>query len=372
MPLRSLKALVSGKQAGHTAVGLNSLVLGDSQGQTIYATVSNVGLFRSRDGGTSWELIFIEIGHENRPEVDPTNPDQIYISKYASGKTGLYQSEDGGDTWTAMPTPMPDIILGNFRAFVNPHNGTLYGALFSDLTDVLLGLYRFDEPNQTWIRLEESGLLDETTAVTVVGFDPLDPQTMYAGLFGGLVIQSTDAGQTWSAHSQSPLDNITELVINPVGGDLWMCGPGGILPGGLYRYDGDEWLSMYSSLYYPTAVRNIILDPDAADPQSQHIWIAAVQDGLLKSEDGGQNWSSIGPGTEAVALNPLDPQTIYGGSPEGLSKTSDGGASWQPSNEGLTGIVPSYLAVNPLNPAVIYGLLFVFLVHKTAANHGSN
>ena len=334
---------------------VDSLVLGDSQGQTLYATVGNVGLFRSMDGSASWELIFIEIGHLNRPEVDPTNPGRLYISKYASGKTGLYLSEDGGDTWTAMPTPIPDIILGFFRAFVNPHNGTLYGALFSDLTDVLLGLFRFDEPNQTWIRLEESGLLDETTAVTAVGFDPLNPQIMYAGIFGGQVIQSTDAGQTWFSHSQSPLDNITELVVNPVGGELWMCGPGGTLPGGLYRYDGDEWLSMYSSPYYPTAVRNIILDPGAADPLNQQIWIAAVQDGLLKSEDGGQNWSSIGPGTEAVALNPLDPQTIYRGSPDGLSKTSDGGASWQPANEGLTGIVPSNLAVNPLNPAVIYG-----------------
>jgi photosystem II stability/assembly factor-like uncharacterized protein len=332
------------------------LALGDSQGEIVYAVLKNVGLFRSRNGGESWALIFIEIGHENRVEVDPTNPDRLYIAKPG---VALYRSEDGGDTWTAMTQPIPGTNTNRFFAFVNPHNSTLFGALFSDPSDFSCvsgcGLFRFDETNQTWIRLEEAGLLDDTTPVSVVGFDPVDPQTMYAGLIGGLVIQSTDGGQTWSAHSQSPLDYIRELVVNPAGGELWICGPGGLEPGGLYRYYGDEWVSMYTSPYELTKVRSIVLGPNAIDAQTQHIWIAA--DGVLKSEDGGQSWAILIPmQAEAIALNPLHPETIYGGSPGGVDKTSDGGVSWQRINEGLTGIVPSFMGVNPHNPAIVYGV----------------
>jgi hypothetical protein len=170
------------------------------------------------------------------------------------------------------------------------------------------------------------------------------------------VIQSTDGGQTWSNHSSTPLSYIKELVVNPVGREPWVCSPGGLKPGGLYKYDGDAWVSMY--VYDPnqfTLVRDIIFDPDAADAQTQHIWISANLAGVVKSEDGGQSWSSIGADGEAIALNPEYPQTIYSGSPDGVSKTSDGGVSWQPINEGLTGVVPRFLGVNPLNPAIIYG-----------------
>lgn len=341
---------------------VESLALGDSQGEIVYAIVKNVGLFRSRDGGANWDLIFIEIGHENQLEVDPTNPDRLYISKphNVKGTAGLYRSEDGGDTWALLPPPIPGTSAG-FYAFVNPHHGTLFGALSSDplgpTCEYGCGLFRFDELNQTWIRLEENGLLDETTPVSAVGFDPEDPDTMYAGLIGGLVLESIDGGETWSSLGQTPLDYIKRLVVNPVGRAPWVCGPGAQLPGGLYRYDGDQWISMYSSPQPSANVRNLVFDPSAADVDTQSIWIAACFDGVLKSEDGGQSWTLITPmRSEAIALNPSHPQTIYSGSNEGIAKTDDGGASWQIVNEGLTGIVPYHMGVSPHTPAVVYGV----------------
>jgi photosystem II stability/assembly factor-like uncharacterized protein len=316
-------------------------------------------LFRSRDGGASWELIFIEIGYLNEPEIDPTNPARLYIANQIHENAGLYRSEDGGDTWVAMPQPIPGVNPRVFLAFVNPHDGTLFGALRADLDspscDFGCGLFRFDEMSQTWIRLEENSLLNENTGVTAVAFDPQDPNTLYAGLVGGQVLKSIDGGDTWSSHSQTPFSYIQGLAVNPVGGDLWVYSIGGILPGGLYRYDGDEWVSMYTSPNLFTSVRNIVFDSDAENVQTQHIWIAA--DGVQKSEDGGQNWSMIGSeGGAAIALNPSHPQTIYGGnSGLGVFKTVDGGTNWQPVNEGMTGIVPNFMAVNPLNPSIVYG-----------------
>jgi hypothetical protein len=113
---------------------IEALALGDSQGEIVYAVVQDGGLFRSRDGGASWELIMIDVGHANRLEVDPTNRDRLYMAKPRNvrGTEGLYQSEDGGDTWTRMPSLIPDIQTSGAYAFVNPHNGTLFGALSAD------------------------------------------------------------------------------------------------------------------------------------------------------------------------------------------------------------------------------------------------
>lgn len=351
------------KTSGPYGGWVEYLALGDEQGEIIYAVVKNVGLFRSRDGGESWELIFIEIGHENRVTVDTTNPDRLYIAKHGYQKDSLYRSEDGGDTWFVMPKPVPDTDINGFLAFVNPHNGTLFGALFvspGDLCNWVCGLFRFDETDQTWIRLEETGLLDETTPVSAVAFDPHEPNTMFAALVGGRVLKSVDGGQTWSLHSESPMDYVRELVVNPVGGELWMCGPladGAQKPGGLFRYDGTQWVSMYSSPQPFANVRNIIFDPDASGVDAQRIWIAASGNGLLTSEDGGQNWANSGPDrSEAIALSPIYSETIYSGSNEGVSKTSDGGASWQTINQGLTGIVPYHMGVSPHDPAVVYGV----------------
>ncbi|HDQ71381.1 MAG TPA: hypothetical protein ENN19_04710, partial [Chloroflexi bacterium] len=339
------------------------LALGDGQGEIVYAIVNNVGLFRSRNGGESWEWLFLT-GHSDRVEVDPTNPDRLYIARATHHDRNLYRSEDGGDTWTAMPP-----ILGNdpsFYAFVKPGDGTLFVAHYD--TDIPCpsgcGLLRFDEINQSWVQLEEAGLLDDTTPVSKVAFDPHDPDIMYAGLFGGLVLKSEDGGETWSSLGQPPTDDFNELQVNPVTREVWATcgGRNSSLPGGLYRHDGSEWVSMYTSPQLPSpAVWNIIF-ANAPDVNTQQIWIAADTDGLLRSNDGGQTWLRLGHDeaglgqVNAIALNPAHPETIYGGTHEGISKTNDGGATWQLVNEGLTGIIAQQMAVSPHDPAVVYGV----------------
>ena len=183
------------------------LALGDEESEIVYVILKNVGLFRSRDGEESWELIFIEIGHENRVTGDPTNPERLYIVKHAAENTGLFRSEDRGDTWTALPHPLPGTDLNGFFAFVNPHNGALLGALFvspGDQCTWVCGLFQFDQNTQTWIRLEEAGLLDETTPVTSIAFDPQDPDILYAGLVGGQVFKSVDGVRTGSCTANRP------------------------------------------------------------------------------------------------------------------------------------------------------------------------
>lgn len=81
----------------------------------------------------------------------------------------------------------------------------------------------------------------------------------------------------------------------------------------------------------------------------------APPDGLLQSSVGGEYRATIRSDlTESLAPNPMLLNTIRGGTADGSAKTIDGGADWQPGNETLTGMIPGFLGVNPLNPVIVY------------------
>ena len=333
-----------------------TLELGENDHKTLYATVINVGLFRSRTGGASWQLILNGIGWENAVTVDPTDPGRIYMAKRSKG---LYRSDDGGDTWTGLPLPIPGTPPYRLRAFVNPHDGALYGALSSGSYDSTCnagcGLFKYDPASQTWRRLQTTGVLTEATAVTSVGFDPVDSPIIYAGLRDGVVVTSSDGGETWSSLGKTPLPYIARLFVNPIGShEPWICGTADGQEGGLYKYSGGAWVAVDAA---ENRVSDLVFDPTAADASTQTLWIAADH-GVMQSHDGGQTWSALSPGINglmAIALNPANPQVIYSGRyGDGVFVTRDGGASWHNSNQGLSGVVPAWLAVNPSDPAFVY------------------
>jgi photosystem II stability/assembly factor-like uncharacterized protein len=148
-----------------------------------------------------------------------------------------------------------------------------------------------------------------------------------------LVFKSTDGGATWSAD------------ISP---DLGCYGSG----------DLDPSLSGY--------VLSMVLDP--TDRNTLYLG-AFVKQGLLKSNDGGANWSSVGlsPGVRTLVIDPTKPTTLYAGTggpnfdfpsdfpihmSGGVFKSTDGGASW--SSAGLEDTAVTVLAIDPANSSTLY------------------
>ncbi len=81
-----------------------------SDPDVVYAGVEDAALFRSGDGGRSWQELPGLRGHDSGPRwqpgaggmclhtiiVDPSNPDRIYIAISAAG---AFRTDDGGKTW---------------------------------------------------------------------------------------------------------------------------------------------------------------------------------------------------------------------------------------------------------------------------------
>ncbi|HEX8117664.1 MAG TPA: hypothetical protein VF521_10375, partial [Pyrinomonadaceae bacterium] len=181
------------------------------------------GVLKSTDGGQTWRRVSNQTlpdGVIARLEVDPTNPERVYLAQHlttdrsnnVSTAGGFYLSTDGGVNWTKT-------LAGQARDLViHPSDPqTLYATLAARLTTGGAGsppgLYRSTDGGATWANVPvpitglHAGLWDFRVAVT-----PADPERLYAYygtiFFGETRLQvSTNGGATWQARSLSSVDS---------------------------------------------------------------------------------------------------------------------------------------------------------------------
>ena len=184
-----------------------------SAGDTLWVGISAVGVFRSDDGGVTWDLKNAGIPTPGapedapRPEVgycvhnldhDPDRPERLWRQDH----TGVFRSGDGADTWERIETGLPagfgfvmrrDHASG--RLFVVP--------LESDgnriPVDGELRAYVSDDDGESW-RVAGAGW-DESPTFTAVLRGAVDADgngSLAFGTTSGDVWFTTDAGETWS------------------------------------------------------------------------------------------------------------------------------------------------------------------------------
>ncbi len=146
-------------------------------------TDRGVGIYRSKDKGSSWERI-----NASKPllwpkdfTVDPDNPDIIYVGAAdAQGKKegGLYRTEDGGANWKLLASEGPE----HFGAYLDPRRK---GWIYMTLTEGApkCGLYLSKDNGKSFSPV--SGI--PFSNVQRIEFDPADQNVVFATTFGGSV-----------------------------------------------------------------------------------------------------------------------------------------------------------------------------------------
>ena len=330
---------------------VTSILVNPETTTTLYATVSaagssaGIGLFRSVDGGTNWELIVANIGGQfHAADLSVPSPAVIYLNKWGEG---LHRSNDGGDHWISLPISGTDCSL--LRPFAAPGDAsTVYVAADCVFTG---GLYKSNDYGASWITVTD-GLTD--THVTALAFDPVNPQVMFAGTASGNVFTSNDDGTNWTSIGQ-PDHVISNLAVNPFGSrELWATGAdGGGNSGYLWKYVSNKWEKVLPGAEAENQTTSIKFSQEI----SGTMWIGTLE-GSLTSIDGGKTWESIGGPPQqvnALAVDPTDSEVIYlGYNGTGLARTTDGGINWEEINQGLTGVYPTGLAIHPDDPTSVY------------------
>lgn len=184
------------------------------------ATSVGDGVYKSTDAGHTWKHMGLEqTGHISNIAIDPTNANIVYVCAVGQGYTpnaerGVYRSKDGGTSWNLVLKVNSDTGCSGLSMDLGDPK-TLFASTWQLETKPWdlgsggpgSGLFVTHDSGNTWNRLSGHGLPPEGTILgkTAVRVAPTNGKIVYALMEGetGLLYRSADGGQNWTLVQQS-------------------------------------------------------------------------------------------------------------------------------------------------------------------------
>jgi hypothetical protein len=270
----------------------------------LYAGTTHGTVYRSADGGQSWEEIGRIEGFTGLSclAVDPLDPARLLAGMEPAA---LFQSDDGGKTWREDPV-----------------------------------IRRMSETNDWMVPWS-----DAKGHVRTISIDPNDPRRIYLAIEVGGVVRSEDGGETWENVHGGIHDDVHAVAVNPQEGRI-------VYAATRHRFGrsedhGKTWrqINAFEGQGYS---RPLAVNPDRPD----QIFTAAAtvgpggfdrpgvgaECGVFRSDDGGLSWTHLMNGLPAyfksyvdgLDVNPANPSHVALATSDGeVYQSEDGGGSWQ-------------------------------------------
>lgn len=287
---------------GNIGGRLNCIAVHPQNNNIIYTGTPTGGIYKTTNGGTTWQAIFDEQSQLSIATIviDPVDPNTVYagtgdpnISYAAFMGNGIYKSTDAGATWSYLGLAAQSIVS---KIVIDPTNtqilyaGTM-GVPFLQNND--RGLYKSVDGGATW---EQVLFISTDAGIIDLVMDPSNPQVLYAAGWDRIRNNQQNIGSGAAARIYKTID----------GGANWT-----ILTNGLPQQN----------------LSRINLDILPSNPQTLYASIVATDynlQGLYKTTDGGQSWAGVSEG--------------------GLDNDALGGFGWY----------FSHFKVNPFNPDQLF------------------
>ncbi len=218
---------------GQPVQSIGALALAPSDPNVLWAGTgeafirSNVsignGVYRSTDAGRTWRHMGLESsGRVGRIVIDPRDPEVVFVAALGhlygpQQERGVFRTRDGGRSWERILFAGEN--AGAVDIAMNPSNPRI---LFAATWQMIIrpwgrvsggpesGLWRSDDGGDTWTRLEGNGLPRGTMGKIGLGVTPDDPDRIYALIetssneafepfeeHEGVLWRSDDGGRSW-------------------------------------------------------------------------------------------------------------------------------------------------------------------------------
>lgn len=374
--------------------GLSALALGP-RNPSLICLAAGQTVFKSTDDGASWATLVIEAPLNvgiTALALDPDDAEVVYAG--IGGGPGVLKSADGGMTWAPsgrglIATSVEALsfdsspgntlyALGHIGLFTSPDHGASWASLgeislcyFPDAIvvdpsypDTLYvgcstGAFKSYDGGESWARINHGfdGVAHEVCALAI---DPSNPRTLYAGsqrfydfgrYWGNPLYKTTNGGAAWEVKSSglpSHSWHVDALVVDSRNPSTVYAGGPGTGTGypsaqALWRSTngGRNWVEV-SGAGGPPFVSTIAVDP--LDPGTIFCTTGGV---VYKTTNGGATWTTSFPpsGAASLVLDPVHPFTLYVGGHGGISMSLDGGTTWTLLNGGLNNVHVTALAI---------------------------
>ncbi len=316
------------------------------------------GVFRSRDGGDSWEKVLFLSDSVGAVDLamNPENPRILYAGMWraerkpwtlidASEDGGIYKTSDGGDSWEKLGGGLPVGLTGRIGITVSPANPDRVWAIVN-AHDPDGGVYRSDDAGESWTKVNRDRRLRQRHwYYSHIVADPGDENTVYAmntGLF-----RSIDAGRTWEGISV-PHGDVQDLWVNPENPDFMVVANDGGAQVSLTA--GRSWSTLLNQptaeLYRVTTDNRFPYRVYAAQQDNSTISLPSRSSGGLTPYE---EWYDVG-GCESghIAVDPRDPDIYYAGCYNGVlertNKRTGESRNVMPAPVLVDGVAPKDLA----------------------------
>ena len=347
-----------------------------------YGSNEERGVFRSRDGGVSWERVLsggssagaIDLAmdaHDSKVLFASTW--DVYRKPWMLSSGGpasrLYRSVDGGTTWVDLTraSGMPQGLLGKICVSVSGADGKrVYATVEADDG----GLFRSDDGGATWLRVNEDRKLRQRAFYFSRTYaDPKDRDTVY--VLNVEFYRSTDGGKTFET-LHTPHSDHHDLWIAPDDPKRMAAADDG---GGAVSVNGGDTWTRHE---YPTAQ---FYHVETTKDFPYHVCGAQQDDGtacVLSSTgleradaDAGSRevmYSVAGGEAAYIAASPTNPNIFFSGTQAGMMTRFDrssgetrditvyplffSGMPAESLKERWQWVFP--IVLSPLNPKVLY------------------
>jgi photosystem II stability/assembly factor-like uncharacterized protein len=334
------------------------------------------GVYRSTDGGASWErILFVDedTGCADL-DMDPQEPRILYAAMwqfrrsphfFSSGGpgSGLYRSTDGGASWTRLEKGLPSGELGRIAVAIAPSRPAV---VYATVEAAKTALYRSDTLGESWVEVDDSmNVQMRPFYFSELVVDPTDHLRLYKP--GLSLTVSTDGGESFSGLLGAGMSfgavhpDHHALWINPANPRHMILGTDG---GAYVSHDrAQRWLHVRSlpvSQFYHVS-------HDLEWPYNVY---GGLQDngswkGPSRSPGGisGGDWQVVGDGDGFWAFaDPQDPDTLYveyqGGNLSRHTRSTGESKSIQPyaraGEEKLRFNWNTPIHLSPSRPGVLY------------------
>ncbi len=324
----------------------------------MYIGAASGGVWKSTNGGVSWKPIFEKENVQSIGAlcVDPNNADVIWAgtgegnprNSHNSGK-GLYKSLDGGKSWECVGLQGTRNI---HRIIVNPKNSNQifvgsFGSIWGG--NPKRGVFRSNDGGKSWTKILYS---NANSGCADLIMDPNNPNKLFAALYdyerkpwtfrsggpgSGLYI-TVDGGDHWKKLTDA--DGLPKGEMGRIGLTIPSSNSDRVYAiieakqSGFYKSDdgGYHWTKMSSDAKAgnrPFYYHDIYAHPQIEDR------VFSIWSQVSYSKDAGKHWEiladwgTIHPDHHAFFIHPDDPDYIINGNDGGLNISYDGGKTWR-------------------------------------------